>query len=307
MLVFMSCIILPKIMNVLDSRYNFLGIVNERLFSYEKSQCVIQQLPFEYSSSYGQGSQYGPESIVQASHYVEHYDIELNREIYKEIGICSPAPFSLDTESPKELMASIEEVSLRYINDDKFLISLGAEHSVSYGVIKAQLQKHPDLAVLQIDAHSDLRDEYQGSKWSHACVMSRVVELGPKLFQVGIRAQSAEEASRMKANPNIHCWYDKDIHESDRWMDEILNRLPKKIYLSIDADGFAAEVCPSVGTAEPGGLGWYQSLRFLKKVFKNCEVVGLDVVELNPRNSEDRTSYNMAQMVYKLINYKFAL
>ena len=226
-----SLLILER--DISDSRYNFLGIVNERLFSYDNSKCIIQQLPFEYSSSYGKGSQYGPESIIQASHFVEEYDIELNKEIYKEVGICTLPPFNFDVEEAEALMLEIEQASVPYLNDGKFLISLGAEHSVSYGVIKAQQAFHPEMAVLQIDAHSDLRDKYQGNSWSHASVMARVTELGLRLFQVGIRAQSAEEAKAMKANPKIHCWYDKDIHANDGWMDEVIERLPEYVYLTI--------------------------------------------------------------------------
>ena len=294
-------------MNVLDSNANFLGIKNPLYCEYEKSQCVIQQLPYEYSSSFGQGSKFGPEAIMSASHYVEYYDIELNIECYRTVGIASLLPSSHQIDEPDKLMELISSDTQRLIKDGKFVVSFGAEHSLSYGVIDAYKQIYPALAVLQLDAHSDLRDSYEGSKWSHACVMRRVHELNIPIRQVGIRAQSAEEAKYMKHKPDIHCWYDKDIHDNDHWMDEVIERLPTDLYLTIDADGFSAEICPSVGTAEPGGLKWYQSLKFIRKVFEHCNVLGFDIVELNPRNYEDRTAYNMAQLAYKLINYKFGL
>lgn len=294
-------------MFVLDNTHNFLGIDDPNFSAYDKARCVIQQLPFEYSSSYGEGSDKGPAAIMESSHYVEFYDIELNAESYKYGGICSLAPYELSTDDPSQLMDQIAAKTAEHLKNDKFVVSLGAEHSLTYGTFKAYKEKYPDIGIIQIDAHSDLRMEYQGSKWSHASVMARIHELGAQIFQVGIRAQCIEEAELMKGSENIHCWYDKDIHENDKWMDEIISRLPKQVYITLDADGFNAEVCPSVGTIEPGGLGWYQSLKFLKKVFAHTEVLGFDIVELNPRSESDRTAYNMAQMCYKLIGYKFLI
>lgn len=294
-------------MNVLDNNYNFLGINDAQFFDYKNSRCIIQQLPFEYSSSYGKGSDRGPEAIIEASHYVEYYDIELNAEAYTHGGICTLGSYAMKISNPAELMEQISKKTAEHLDNSKFVVSLGAEHSLTYGTFKAFKEKHPEIGVLQIDAHSDLRTSYEGSKWSHASVMARINELDAEIFQVGIRAQCKEEAALMKSSPNIHCWYDKDIHSNDLWMDEVVSRLPAKLYITLDADGFSAEVCPSVGTIEPGGLNWYQSLRFLRKVFERCEVVGFDIVELNPSSEKDRTAYNMAQLCYKLIGYKFLL
>lgn len=294
-------------MNVLDSSSNFLGITDEAYFRYDRCKCIIQQLPYEYSSSYGQGSNRGPLAIMEASHFVEFYDIELDKESYKDCGIASILSAPISYNRPEELMEYIRQDTAAHLANNKFVVSLGAEHSLTYGIFKAFQEKHPGIGILQIDAHSDLRESYQGSKWSHASVMARISDLKAPIFQVGIRAQCIEESEKMKQNPLIHCWYDKDIHSTDKWMDEIIERLPKKLYITLDADGFNAEVCPSVGTLEPGGLGWYQSLRFLRKVFKSCEVVGFDIVELSPEGDKDRTAYNMAQMCYKLIGYKFSV
>lgn len=294
-------------MNVLDSQHNFLGINDAQLFDYKSSRCVIQQLPFEYSSSYGEGSDRGPAAIIDASHYVEYYDIELNAEAYTYGGICTLESYAMDTSEPAALMEQIRLTTAEHLENSKFVVSLGAEHSLTYGTFKAFKQKYPEIGILQIDAHSDLRESYEGSIWSHASVMARIHELQAEIFQVGIRAQCIEEAALMKSSPNIHCWYDKDIHANDNWMDEVVSRLPQQLYITLDADGFNAEVCPSVGTIEPGGLGWYQSLKFLRKVFEQKEVLGFDIVELNPTQERDRTAYNMAQMCYKLIGYKFLL
>lgn len=290
-------------MKVLDTEHNFLGIEQ---YSYNEAKCVIQQLPFEYSSSYGQGSDKGPQAIIEASQYVEFYDIETNREIYSVCNLVSLEALGADTSDPEALMNAIYKESLNHFNAGKFLVSLGSEHSVTYGVFKAAQEHHGNIGILQIDAHSDLRMEYGGTKWSHACVMARIHELdAPPIVQVGIRAQCIEESQLMKSSTNIHCWYDKDIHTDDSWMQDAIDALPNIIYITLDADGFDALVSPEVGTIEPGGLGWYQSLRFLRMVFEQKEVIGFDIVELNPASDNGRTAYNMAQMCYKLINYKY--
>ncbi|MBT8327337.1 MAG: arginase family protein, partial [Bacteroidia bacterium] len=138
-------------------------------------------------------------------------------------------------------------------------------------------------------------------------VMARIHELKPKIFQLGVRAQCIEESQLMKSSSNIHCWYANDIWDNDNWMEEVVDRLPKNLYITIDTDGFDPSICPSVGTPEPGGLQWYSTLKFLKKVFQKCDVKGFDIVELNPSSDDDITAYNMAQLCYKLIGYKYCL
>jgi agmatinase len=157
-----------------------------------------------------------------------------------------------------------------------------------------------------LDAHSDLRGEYENNPWSHASVMARIHELKPEIFQVGIRAQCIEERQLIESSHNIHTWYDHQIWDNDQWMDRIVQKLPKNLYITIDTDAFDPSICPSVGTPEPGGIQWYTTLKFLKKVFEKCEVKGFDIVELNPTSMNDTTAYIMAQLCYKLIGYKYS-
>jgi len=294
-------------MQVLNESSNFLGINEQQFNAYKNAKCVIQQLPYEYTSSYKKGSNKGPQAILHNSHYLEFYDIELDAEAYKKCGIAALPEIDFENVKDEEAMQLIYAESKKHLEKDKFLVSLGAEHTISYGVFKAFQEKWEDIGILQLDAHSDLRMEYEGSKWSHASVMARINELNTEIFQVGIRAQCIEESQLMKASDNIHCWYAHQIWDNDEWMDKLVAKLPNNLYITIDTDGFDPSICPSVGTAEPGGLQWYPTLKLLRKVFEKCDVKGFDIVELNPKTEDDITAYNMAQLCYKLIGYKYCL
>jgi agmatinase len=294
-------------MKVLNRDHNFLGINDSQFCSYEQSTCVIQQFPYEYTSSYHKGSAKGPESVMEASHFVEFYDPELMVETFRKCGIATLEPMEFGSLVDKQAMDLITQETGKHLENKKFVVSLGAEHTVSYGIFKAFHDLDPEIGILQLDAHSDLRQEYEDNKWSHASVMARIHELNPSIFQVGIRAQSIEEAELIRSDTRIHCWYAHAMQENDEWMNELVALLPQKLYITIDTDGFDPGICPGVGTAEPGGLRWYQTLKLLKKVFAKTEVLGFDIVELNPESPGDLTAYSMAQLCYKLIGYKYAL
>jgi agmatinase len=294
-------------MNVLSSDNTFLGIKEPELHNYDTSKVVIQQLPYEHTSSYKKGSDKGPEAVINNSHYVEFYDTELDDEAYKRCGIACVEPLDFKDKVDEEAMEAIYQESKKHLTNNKFLVSIGAEHTVTYGVFKAFQEKWSDIGILQLDAHSDLRLEYEGNKWSHASVMARINELKPEIYQIGIRAQCIEESQLIKTSDNIHCWYAHQIWENDSWIDELVDQLPKNMYITIDTDGFDPSICPSVGTAEPGGLQWYPTLKLLKRVFEKCDVKGFDIVELNPTSDDDSTAYTMAQLCYKLIGYKYCL
>ena len=290
---------------MVDINPNFLGIIKSKWREYESSSCVIQQLPYEHTSSFKKGSSKGPNAIIHNSHYVEYFDSELGIESYKKCGIACTSPLDFKNKINQEAMEYIQQETAKHLKNDKFLVSLGAEHTITYGVFKAFQQKWNDIGILQLDAHSDLRNEYENNRWSHASVMARIHQLKPEIFQVGIRAQCNEERQLINSSPNIHTWYDHQIWNNEQWMDEIIQRLPEKLYITIDTDAFDPSICPSVGTPEPGGLQWYPTLKFLRKVFEKCDVKGFDIVELNPISIDDTTAYIMAQLCYKLIGYKY--
>ena len=197
----------------------------------------------------------------------------------------------------------IEDETAKLIADNKFPITLGAEHTISLGCVKAVKEKTPNVHVLQIDAHSDLRSSYNNNIYSHASVMFRVQELGVPLTQIGIRAQCIEEANLIKESSHIHTFYAHEIRNNSNWADEAIATLGDNVYISIDADGFDPSIVPAVGTAEPNGMQWNETIQFLKKVIATKNIVGFDVVEIAPVKGNILTEYTMAKLVYKLIGY----
>ena len=285
---------------------NFLGLPDEKDYAFNSSKVIIQQVPYEYTSSYLAGSAKGPGAIINASHYVECYDEELDTEIVSEVGICTIPPIDFSNKIDADAIAEIETQTEKLLNDDKFIVSLGAEHTVTLGFVKAFIKKHPHLTVLQLDAHSDLRLSYNNNIYSHASVMARIHELGVPICQAGIRAQCKEEAQLIKESENIHTFYAHQIRSNPLWMEELIAPMTNDVYITIDADGFDPSIMPAVGTAEPNGLMWNETLGFLRKVFNERNVIGFDVVECAPIEGSILSEYTLAKLVYKLIGYKFS-
>lgn len=289
----------------LSADQNFLGIANEDHYAYEKSQVVIQSAPYEHTSSYLAGSERGPAAILSASHYVEFYDEELETETYLKTGIATLAPIDFTGKTDEKAVDLIEAETSKLLNDNKFIVSLGAEHTVTYGFVKAFAKKYRDLTVLQIDAHSDLRYSYHDNLFSHASVMHRIHDMGLTICQAGIRAQCIEEAQLIKASDNIHTFYAHHIRTNPLWIQEIIASMTNDVYITIDADGFDPSIMPAVGTAEPNGLFWNETLDLFRAVFKQRNVVGFDIVECAPIEGSILSEYTLAKLAYKLIGYKF--
>jgi agmatinase len=282
---------------------NFLGITEPEYCEYASSRFVIQPVPYEHTSSYLAGSAKGPAAMIEASHFVEFYDEELDMETYKSAGIATLEPIDFKDHVDAKAVDLIEKKTAALINDGKFVVSLGAEHTVTLGFVKAHAAKYPRLSVLQIDAHSDLRQSYHDNPYSHASVMARVHDLNIPLTQIGIRAQCIEEAMLIKSSANIHTFYAHQIRSDAGWMDKALRTLNNDVYLTIDADGFDPSVMPAVGTAEPRGLYWEETLAFLKMVIENRNVIGFDVVEIAPVEGNTLSEYTCAKLIYRLLGY----
>lgn len=291
-------------MNSLPTEKNFLAIPEAEFYDYEKSKFVIQQAPYEHTSSYLEGSAKGPAAIIDASHFVEFYDEMLDMESYKTFGIATLPPMDFKSKVDADAIDLIETETDRHLNKGKYVISLGAEHTVSFGFVRSFKKKYPDVHVLQIDAHSDLRMSYHDNIYSHASVMARVHEHGVPLTQIGIRAQCKEEADLIKSSGTIHTFYAHQVRKNQNWMDDALLTLGNNVYLTIDADGFDPSVMPCVGTAEPNGLYWDETIRFLEKVFAERNVIGFDIVEIAPQEGQILTQYNCAKLLYRLIGFK---
>lgn len=288
-------------MKSLGTEHNFLGIEDENLYAYDKARFVIQSAPYEHTSSYLQGSAKGPLAILEASHFVEFYDEELDQESFRMGGIATIEPIDFTGKFDADAIDLIEKHTDRLIADEKFVVSLGAEHSVTFGFVKSHVKKYGNVSVLQIDAHSDLRFAYHDNIYSHASVMARIHELGLNLVQIGIRAQCKEESDLIKASSNITTFYAHQIRRNPNWMEEAIAALGDTVYITIDADGFDPSVIPCVGTAEPNGLFWNETIEFLSKVIQKKKVVGFDVVEVAPQEGQIISEFTLAKLVYRLI------
>ncbi len=287
----------------LETDNNFLAITESELYHYDTCKVVIQSVPYEHTSSYLQGSSECPKAVLEASHFVEFYDEETDQEAYKKIGISTLKAIDFNGKVDNEAINEIEKHTSYHLENNKFVVSIGAEHTVTLGFVKAFAKHNENFSVLQIDAHSDLRQSYHNNPYSHASVMARVHDLGIPLCQIGIRAQCKEESELIKSSPLINTWYAHQIFENNNWMDECISKLKDKVYITIDADGFDPSVMPAVGTAEPGGLLWNQALTFFKKVAQTKQIIGFDVVECAPKEGEILTQFNLAKLIYKILGY----
>ncbi|MFA6916246.1 MAG: agmatinase [Parachlamydiales bacterium] len=271
-------------------------------YGAEKNACVVLlQVPFDKTSTYQKGSSEGPEALIEASRNMELYDIETGSEVFLN-GIYTASPIACGTT--EEMLLETYKAAHHYIEEGKFVVTLGGEHTISYGAIKAHAEKYAPLTILQFDAHADLQPSYEDNPWSHASVMSRVKELPniSKTVSVGIRSLSSEELPYL-AKENT--FFAHDIFETDLWMDQALSLLSGNVYITFDLDAFDSAIMPSTGTPEPGGLQWNPTLKFLKMVAAKTNLVGFDVVELCPNPYNIAPDYLAAKLVYKLLSYKF--
>ena len=262
---------------------------------YEKAKIVLLPVPYDGTSTFVKGSNKGPQAIIDASDSIELYDIDEDIEIYFQ-GIHTASPVLEDASAEKMVQAVYKRVK-EYLNDDKLVGLLGGEHSVSCGAIQATVEKYPDLTVLQLDAHADLREEYHGSPYNHACVMRRAQSMA-KVVQVGIRNVCIEEKPYIDEQ-NI--FYAHQIRKSETWIQDVVNRLSPNVYLTIDLDCFDPSVLPSTGTPLPGGLSWWEMLDLISEVNKYKNIVGFDIVELCPNPFEKSSDVLAAVLTYKII------
>ena len=279
---------------------NFLGIPAENS-QLATSPYVILPVPYEETATYGKGTQYGPAAIIAASQEVELFDEELGFEPYR-VGIHTAATLQVTSAGTATQNRIVYERVREFVQQGKIVGMLGGEHSLSYGAVQACLERYPDLTVLQLDAHADLRDGYLGEPFSHAAVMRRIRELTKKTVGVGIRNYSSEENDYIKAE-NVSIYSAYFAHQNPHWVDEVAGKLTGDIYLTFDLDVFDPSLMPATGTPEPGGLMWYPILELLRKVIGKCNLVGFDVVELSPIEGNHASDFVAAKLVHKIIGY----
>jgi agmatinase len=268
--------------------------------SLVNSHAVIIPVPFDLTTTYQKGSDKGPAALIEASRNLELYDIETDTEAYLHGIYTAPA---IKASNSKTMLQRTEKEVLKYIQQDKFVITLGGEHSISLAPIKAYGKAFGPISVLQFDAHADLQDAYEGNPYSHASVMARVQELETvkRIISVGIRSMSSEELKNLKRDDTF---FAHEIQHDDKWMDKVLKKLSDHVYITFDLDVFDSSVMPSTGTPEPGGLGWYPILRLLRMVAEQKNIIGLDVVELMPKKENPAPDFLVAKLIYKILSYK---
>ena len=269
---------------------------------FDNARVVILPIPLDRTTSYVAGTRYGPHEILAASAYLEHWDEETETDVHG-IGICTLDEMELPFATMDEVMAEIRRMADRIVASGKFPIVLGGEHSITAPVVAALAARNMGLHVLQIDAHADLRDTYMDDPHSHACAMRRVLDHA-RATQVGIRSLSEEEAAAVPSLATT-IFYDYNMRQDPKWIDRVVESLGDPVYITIDADGLDPAIMPSVGTPEPGGLSWYETLALLRKVIESRKVVGCDLVELCPIPGNVAPNFLCAKLVYKILSYRF--
>ena len=266
----------------------------------EKAKVAILPVPYESTTEWRSGTRHGSQAIIDASQYLELYDLELNREIYK-VGIHTLPEVEPVMSSPKDMIDRVYQIAKGLIQKRKFVVMLGGEHSLSLGAVRAFKETFPELSVLQLDAHADLRDKYLGTKYSQACVMRRIFELCP-IVQVGVRSLSWEEKQFLNQH-KMTPFYISELASSVASAEQIAATLSENVYLTIDVDVFDPSIMPAVGTPEPGGMQWQQVLNLLRLVALHKHIVGFDLMEFCPQEGPASCPFLLAKLAYKLIGY----
>jgi len=277
----------------------FAGL--ERPFSdLQKAKAVVLPVPYDGTSEWRGGSRHGPQAIIDASEYLELYDLDLDRDIYKA-GICTLPRVEPLLDSPQGMIDRVYQIVRDLVQKGKFVALLGGEHTLSLGAVRAFKEVFPTLSVLQLDAHADLRNEYLGTKYGQACVMRRILEVCP-ICQVGVRSLSWEER-QFSTEKHLKVVYMGDLASNRASIDRITESLSQDVYITIDVDVLDPSIMPAVGTPEPDGMSWRQILDIVESVTRHKHVVGFDLMEFCPAEGSSSCAYLLAKLAYKVIGY----
>jgi agmatinase len=273
--------------------------ISEEFSKLETAKIVLIPVPYDGTSTWQKGADKGPDAFLDASENMELYDIETETEVYKQGVYLADAV--TENSSPEAMVEAVHQATKSYIKKNKFVTIFGGEHSISIGTIRAFNEMYPSLTVLQLDAHADLRKEYEGSKCNHACALYEASQT-TNLIQVGIRSMDVIETTVMDKEKT---YFAHEMVLDDSWVDAAIDQMTDNVFITIDLDAFDPSIMPSTGTPEPGGLLWYETLEFLKQVFTEKNVVGFDIVELCPNKAEKSSDFLAAKLYYKMLSYKF--
>ena len=273
--------------------------ISEEFSKLETAKIVLIPVPYDGTSTWQKGADKGPEAFLSASENMELYDIETESEVYKQGVYLADAV--TENSSPEAMVEAVHKATKSYIKKNKFVTIFGGEHSISIGTIRAFNEMYTNLTVLQLDAHADLRKEYEGSKCNHACAVYEASQT-TNLIQVGIRSMDVIETTVMDKEKT---YFAHEMAMDDTWVDSSIDQMTENVFITIDLDVFDPSIMPSTGTPEPGGLLWYETLEYLKQVFTEKNVVGFDIVELCPNKEEKSSDFLAAKLYYKMLSYKF--
>lgn len=294
---------------LLSADQRFLGL-QDAFADPDRSRCVILPAPYERTSTFGAGSIHGPQSILRASREVELFDAALGFEPHRAAdGIVTQVPLSLQALPGDEMVATVQDAVGYWRDRNKFIVTLGGEHTAILGAVKSHVESDSSVTVLQLDAHSDLRETYEGSPLNHACVMARVREFHTNIVSVGIRSQCVEERQAAE-ELGVKTFYAHDILRDARAFDEtvdsILDAVGQRVYMTFDCDCLDPSIMPATGTPEPGGLSWHQVTTLLQRLCSEKELIGFDISELAPIAGVHHPEFTIAKLIYRVIGWKFA-
>ncbi len=277
---------------------NFAGI-EDKYCNKETASVLLQPILYDGTCTWGKGADKALEAFLDAAENMELYDIETDSEVYKK-GIYLKDAIS-ENQSPEAVYNKVYKITKELLNTNQFLTFLGGEHSISIGIIKAFYEKYKELTVLQLDAHTDLRKSYNGSSYNHACALYDARK-NTNLIQVGIRSMDVSEKALIQKEK---CFFAHQMHHNNQWMNDSIEQMGDNVYITLDVDVMDPSIMPSTGTPEPGGLDWHTLTLYLKKVFKNKNVVGFDIVELAPNPHNKAPDFLVAKLYYKMLSYQF--
>ena len=273
--------------------------IPEKFSKIETAKIVLLPVSYDGTSTWQKGADKAPFAFLEASENMELYDIETNTEVYKN-GIYLSDLLS-DFKTPENMIETVYKTTKKYIDKNKFVTIFGGEHSISIATVRAFNDSFENLSVLHIDAHADLREVYGDTKYNHACAMYEA-NSSTNLVQVGIRSMHIDELNVMNKD---NVFFAQEMASNEYWIDDVIEKLSKNVFISFDLDAFDPSILPSTGTPEPGGLFWYETLDFLFRVFKEKNVVGFDIVELCPNEIDRSSDFLAAKLYYKMLSYKF--
>ncbi|MBN2890517.1 MAG: agmatinase [Bacteroidales bacterium] len=277
------------------------GGIEQEYAEFNSASVLLQSIPYDGTSTWGKGADEAFSSFIEASENMELYDIETDSEVYKK-GV-HIIPEITENSSPEKVFEVVYKSTKELLKTNKFLTFFGGEHSISIGIIKAFYEHFDNITILQLDAHADLRESYLGSKYNHACAVHDASK-NANLIQVGIRSMDTCEKEHLNKEK---CFFAEEMYGKTDWIEKSLSLMTENVYLTIDLDVFDPSIMPATGTPEPGGLDWNTTIKYLRRVFEEKNVLGFDIVELAPMKGHKAPNFLVSKLYYKLLSYKFHL